>query len=53
MQPVHGPDRKGDVKHSLADISKAVRLLGYDVKVPAAEGLGRTYKWYKEQHDKK
>lgn len=53
MQPVHGPDRKGDVKHSLADISKAVRLLGYEVKVLAGEGLGRTYQWYKQQHDKK
>jgi UDP-N-acetylglucosamine/UDP-N-acetylgalactosamine 4-epimerase len=53
LEAVHGPDRTGDVKHSLADISKARRLLGYEVKVPASEGLARTYRWYKEhQHNK-
>jgi UDP-N-acetylglucosamine/UDP-N-acetylgalactosamine 4-epimerase len=53
MQAIHGPDRTGDVKHSLADISKARRLLGYEVKVSATEGLGRTFKWYKEQQGTK
>lgn len=53
MQPVHGPDRKGDVKHSVADISKARQLLGYEVKVGIEEGLQRTFKWYKEHPIKK
>jgi UDP-N-acetylglucosamine 4-epimerase len=50
LQPVHGPERKGDVKHSMADISKAEKLLGYSVKVPVEEGLQMTYQWYKEHH---
>lgn len=48
LQPVYGPERKGDVKHSLADISKAEQLLGYKVKVDITEGLQKTFNWYKE-----
>lgn len=48
LQPIYGPERKGDVKHSLADISKAKKLLGYEPSVSVEEGLKRTYKWYKE-----
>lgn len=47
LRPVYGPERKGDVKHSLADISKAVKLLGYNVEVSVEEGLNRTMVWYK------
>jgi UDP-N-acetylglucosamine/UDP-N-acetylgalactosamine 4-epimerase len=50
LQPIHGPERTGDVKHSMADISKAEKLLGYSVKVPVGEGLQKTFQWYKEQH---
>ncbi len=50
LNPVHGQERTGDVKHSLADISKAQRLLGYKVVVPVAEGLHLTFKWYKESN---
>lgn len=50
LNPVHGQERTGDVKHSLADISKAQRLLGYKVVVPVAEGLHLTFKWYKENN---
>jgi UDP-N-acetylglucosamine/UDP-N-acetylgalactosamine 4-epimerase len=46
IKPVHGPERKGDVKHSLADISKAEKLLGYEPNVSVEEGLGKTFKWY-------
>lgn len=42
LAPVFLPDRAGDVKHSLADISAAKELLGYEVLVPFEEGLGRT-----------
>jgi UDP-N-acetylglucosamine 4-epimerase len=48
LKPIHGPERMGDVKHSLADISKAIQLLGFQVKVPVEEGLRRTYNWYKD-----
>jgi len=47
LQPIHGPERKGDVKHSLADISKARRLLGYEPRISVEEGLKRTFQWYK------
>jgi len=50
LQPVHGPERKGDVKHSMADISKAEKLLGYSVNVSVSEGLRKTFQWYKDHH---
>ncbi|MBK8301195.1 MAG: SDR family oxidoreductase [Chitinophagaceae bacterium] len=49
LQPVHGPERNGDVKHSLADISKAKELLGYDPVVSVEEGLRRTMAWYRKE----
>jgi UDP-N-acetylglucosamine/UDP-N-acetyl-alpha-D-glucosaminouronate 4-epimerase len=48
LQPVHGPERAGDVKHSLADISKARRLLGYEPAISVDEGLKITFDWYKQ-----
>ncbi len=47
LQPVHGPDRKGDVKHSLADISKAKTLIGYLPNISVQKGLELTFNWYK------
>ncbi len=47
-QPKYGPERGGDVKHSLADISKAEAGLGYKPKVDFEEGLRRTVEWYRE-----
>ena len=40
--------RAGDVRHSLAEISKTERVIGYKPVVPFAEGLRRTVEWYKE-----
>lgn len=48
IKPIHGPERNGDIKHSLADISKAKRLLGYDPATSPAEGLKKTFDWYKK-----
>ena len=48
LEPIHGPERKGDVLHSLADITKAKTLLGYDVKVSVEEGLKKTFEWYRK-----
>jgi nucleoside-diphosphate-sugar epimerase len=39
--------RKGDVKHSLADINKAREMLGYDPKISVQEGLKIYTEWYK------
>lgn len=51
IEPVFGPERKGDVKHSLADISKARTLLGYEPYVSVEEGLKKTFSWYKSQYN--
>lgn len=53
LEPIHGPERTGDVKHSMADISKAEQLLGYSVTVPVEGGLKRTMAWYREMQRKK
>ncbi|HMT72895.1 MAG TPA: SDR family oxidoreductase [Chitinophagaceae bacterium] len=49
LEPDFGPERTGDIKHSLADISKATTLLGYEVKVPVLTGLRQTWKWYMDR----
>lgn len=48
IQAVHGPARKGDIPHSLADISKARKLLGYDPEFDFEEGLRLAARWYAE-----
>jgi nucleoside-diphosphate-sugar epimerase len=50
-EPVHGPDRAGDVPHSLADISAAERDLGYRPQIGLREGLERTVAYYAERAD--
>lgn len=47
LEPVYEPSRAGDVKHSLADISAARRLLGYEPRVHFDEGLRKTIAWYR------
>jgi UDP-N-acetylglucosamine/UDP-N-acetylgalactosamine 4-epimerase len=50
LAPKYGPERKGDVRHSLADISKAKHILGYDPSYSVKEGLKITFEWYRQQH---
>lgn len=45
----HGPERAGDVKHSLADLSRSEKHLGYKPQVDFEEGLRRTVDWYRSQ----
>ena len=47
IKPNFGPDRKGDIKHSNAEISKAKRLLGYDPEYDFDRGLQEAIDWYK------
>jgi UDP-N-acetylglucosamine 4-epimerase len=47
LVPVFKEERKGDVRHSLADISKAKELLGYQPVFSVLDGLEITAKWYK------
>jgi len=44
--PIFEPERPGDVKHSLASIDRAQRILGYTVKMDFAEGLKRTIEFF-------
>lgn len=48
ISPIFQPIRKGDVKHSLADISLAERTIHYKPTVGWEEGLKRTVQWYVE-----
>jgi len=43
----HTAPRQGDVRHTLADISKAQRLLGYDNRVSFADGLRKTIEYFR------
>ena len=47
--PRYDPPRKGDVLHSLADISLARQALGYEPRVGFEEGLRRTVQWYRAE----
>ena len=49
IEPEYGPPRPGDVSESLADISLARELLGYEPRVEFEEGLQRTIAWIVEQ----
>ena len=48
IEPIFGPDRPGDIKHSNADISKAKKYLGYEPEYDFARGLDEAIEWYKE-----
>lgn len=48
LSPVYGPERPGDVKHSLADISKAKSILGYNPKFRIDDGLKIAFDYYKQ-----
>lgn len=42
----YGPNRTGDISHTLASIDKAKRLLGYEPQYSICSGLQKTMKWY-------
>lgn len=45
----YAPERSGDIKHSLADISRAEKHLGYKPHINFEQGLKRTVEWYRSQ----
>lgn len=49
LEPEYGPPRPGDVSESLADVSLARELLGYEPRIEFEEGLQRTIAWIVEQ----
>lgn len=46
VEILHGPNRQGDIPHSLASIDKARQLLGYEPTHVIREGLKEAVKWY-------
>lgn len=48
IDPIFGPDRKGDIKHSNADISKAKEMLGYNPSWSFKRGIEAAIEWYRE-----
>jgi UDP-N-acetylglucosamine/UDP-N-acetylgalactosamine 4-epimerase len=46
IKAIYGPNRVGDIPHSLASIKKAKELLGYNPKFSLQEGLKEAVKWY-------
>lgn len=51
LDAIHGPERPGDIRDSLADISTAKQLIGYDPKIDVHTGLKHTVEWFKAQHE--
>ncbi len=51
LAATYGPERKGYVKHSLADISKAAQLLNYQPTISVKESLKQTFEWYRCFHN--
>lgn len=46
-QPIHRATRQGDIRNSLADISKAQRILGYQPQIKFMDGLAQTIEYFK------
>jgi nucleoside-diphosphate-sugar epimerase len=51
LHPTHAPERAGDVRHSVADISLAKSLLGYEPVCSFEEGLAETVEWSRHEAD--
>jgi UDP-N-acetylglucosamine 4-epimerase len=51
LAPKYGVERAGDVRHSLADISKAKMLLHYNPVTSVKEGLKNAFEWYRSHHN--
>ena len=52
IQASYAPDRKGDIRDSLADVSLARTLLGYDNPISLFQGLATTVAWYRQHPER-
>lgn len=52
LPAVHAPDRKGDIRDSLADVSRARELLGYSDWTTLQQGLAATVAWYRQHPER-
>lgn len=50
IEPMFGPDRKGDIRHSNADITKAKNMVDFDPDWDFKKGIEKSLKWYINQH---
>ncbi|MFN0172664.1 MAG: SDR family oxidoreductase [Bryobacteraceae bacterium] len=50
LEAVHGPPRAGDVRHSQADTTLAVRDLGHSPRFSFEEGMRLTLEWFRQRH---
>lgn len=48
IKPVYAPPRPGDIKHSLADVALAKKIIGYEPFVSFEQGIAKAINWYKE-----
>jgi len=48
IKPTYAPPRPGDIKHSLADVSLAGKVIGYEPRISFTEGIRRAIDWYRE-----
>jgi UDP-glucose 4-epimerase len=48
IKPIYAPPRPGDIKYSLADVTLAKKVIGYEPFVSFEEGITRAINWYKE-----
>ena len=48
IKPTYAPPRPGDIKHSLADVSRAKKLIGYEPLVSFEQGIKKAIGWYQE-----
>ncbi|UCE36843.1 MAG: SDR family oxidoreductase [Thermoplasmata archaeon] len=51
IEPIYGEEIKGDAKHTLSDVGKAEKLIGYKPTIDIETGLERFVKWYKSNLD--
>jgi len=50
IEPIFAPARSGDVKHSLADISRVQEKMDYTVQFDFRAGLAKTVEWYRQHN---
>ncbi len=50
IKPKHGPERRGEIRHSLADIRLAKDQLGFEARTSLTDGLLQAFEWYKKVH---
>jgi len=49
IQPAYAPPRKGDIKHSTAEVAKIREVLGFKSEISLIEGLRETAEWYRRE----